>query len=129
MENDKKQILLIDDDEEMRSLLADFLTEEGYDADAVEKGFYALKKILVKRFDLIITDIRMPTFSGLDILPELKRRQPDTPVIVITAFGGEAVYLKVLSRGADAYLEKPIQLHELKTLIQEMILAKERTKA
>jgi DNA-binding response OmpR family regulator len=125
MESDKKHILVIEDDEEMRSLLADFLTEEGYEADAVEKGIFALKKVLVKRFDLIITDIRMPTFSGLDILPELKRHQPNVPVIVITAFGGEAVYLKALSRGADAYLEKPIQLQNLKTLIQEVILSKQ----
>ena len=128
MEDNKKHILVIEDDEEMRSLLADFLKEEGYEADAVEKGIYALKKILAEQFDLIITDIRMPTFSGLDILPELKRRQPNTPVIVITAFGGEAVYYKALSRGADAYLEKPIQLHELRKLLQEMILTKERAR-
>jgi DNA-binding response OmpR family regulator len=121
MESNKKNVLVIEDDEEMRSLLTDFLREEGYEADSVEKGTYALKKILTEHFDLIITDIRMPTFTGLDLLPELKRTQPTTPVVVITAFGGEAVYLKALSRGADAYLEKPIQLHELKTLIHEMM--------
>jgi DNA-binding response OmpR family regulator len=124
MESNKKHVLLIEDDGEMRSLLADFLREEGYEADAVEKGVYALQKVLVERFDLIITDIRMPTFSGLDILPELKKHQPNTPVIVITAFGGEAVYLKALSRGADAYLEKPIQLRKLRTVIHDMFSEK-----
>jgi DNA-binding response OmpR family regulator len=124
MESNKKHILVIEDDGEMRSLLADFLTEEGYEAEAVEKGVYALQKVLAERFDLIITDIRMPTFSGLDILPELKKHQPNAPVIVITAFGGEAVCLKALSRGADAYLEKPIQLRKLRTVIHDMFSEK-----
>jgi DNA-binding NtrC family response regulator len=124
MEKGKKQILVIEDDEEMKCLLADFLRDEGFEARAVEKGFYALKEILIERFDLIITDIRMPTFSGLDLLPEFKKHQPKTPVIVITAFGGEAVHLKALSKGADAYLEKPVELHHLRKLIDEMISEK-----
>jgi DNA-binding response OmpR family regulator len=120
------KILVIDDDEEMRSLLKDFAEEEGYEADSVEKGTYALKKLITESFDLIITDIRMPGFSGLEILPELKKLQPTTPIVVITAFGGEEVYHKALSRGADAYLEKPVHLSKLRKLIHEMTSSKEK---
>jgi DNA-binding NtrC family response regulator len=125
MEQSKKRILIIEDDDEMRSLLKDFIEEEGYEADSVEKGTYAIRKLMTDPFDLIITDIRMPGYSGLEILPELKRLQPRIPIIVITAFGSEEVYRKALSRGANAYLEKPIQFYKLKELIQEIISTKE----
>jgi DNA-binding NtrC family response regulator len=125
MGNDKKRILIIEDDDEMRSLLKDFIEGEGYEADSVEKGTYAFRKLITESFDLIITDIRMPGYSGLEILPELKRLQPGIPIVVITAFGSEEVYRKALSRGAHAYLEKPIHFHKLKELIQEIISTEE----
>src|SRR4030066_2034125 len=126
MDHFKKRILIIEDDDEMRSLLKDFVLAEGYEADSVEKGTYAFKKLMTESFALIITDIRMPGFSGLEILPELKKFQPDTPIVVITAFGGEGVHLKALERGADAYLEKPIHFHKLKELIYDIISSKGR---
>lgn len=124
--NRNVKILVIEDDEEMRSLLKDFIEEEGYEADSVEKGTYAFRKLTTESFDLIITDIRMPGYSGLEILPELKRLQPGVPVVVITAFGSEEVYRKALIRGAAAYLEKPIHFHKLKELIHEIISSKEK---
>ena len=99
MGSDKKRILIIEDDDEMRSLLKDFVLAEGYEADSVEKGTSAFKRLMTESFDLIITDIRMPGFSGLEIIPGLKKFLPDTPIIVITAFGGEEVYLKSLEEG------------------------------
>jgi DNA-binding NtrC family response regulator len=120
------KILIIEDDDEMRSLLKDFVEEEGFEADSVEKGISAFKKLMTESFDLIITDIRMPGYSGLDILPELKRLQPEIPIVVITAFGSEEVYRKALSRGANAYLEKPIHFHKLKELIYDIISSKGR---
>ena len=126
MGSGKKRILIIEDDEEMRSLIKDFVEEEGYEADCVEKGTYAFGKLLKEPFDLIITDIRMPGFSGLDILPDLRKLKPDVSIVVITAFGSEEVYDKALQRGANAYLEKPIQLGKLSALIHEMFSLKEK---
>ena len=122
----KKRILIIEDDEEMRSLMKDFIEEEGYEADSVEKGTYAFRKLLTEPFDLIITDVRMPGFSGLDILPDLRKLKPDVSIVVITAFGSEEVHYKALERGADAYLEKPLQLGKLSALIHEMFFLKEK---
>jgi DNA-binding response OmpR family regulator len=68
MDHFKKRILIVEDDEEMRSLLKDFIEEE-YEADSVEKGTYAFRKLMADSFALIITDIRVP--GGLDILPGL----------------------------------------------------------
>jgi len=65
-------------------------------------------------------------FSGLDILPGLKQIQPETPVVVITGFESEDAYSEARERGANAYLEKPIQLKKLGELIHEIVSSKER---
>lgn len=119
------RILIIEDDEGMRSLLKDFLEEEGYEIDSVDNGSEAFRKIVKEVYDLIVTDVRMPGLSGLDILPGIRKLQPEAPVIVITAFGDKEVYRRAFERGATAYLEKPIHLENLKNLIQKMVSSKE----
>ena len=118
------RVLIVEDDEGMRSLLKDFLEGEGYTADVANDGLEVFRKISAGAFDLVITDIRMPGLSGLDILSAIKKFQPQLPVIVITAFGGEEVYHRSLARGADGYLEKPIHFDKLRTLINDLVSAK-----
>jgi len=120
------RILIIEDDEEMRALLRDLLLEDGIEFDSAESGSEAIQKLAEEPFDLVITDIRMPGLTGLDILPGIKKLQPEACVIVITAFGSEEVRRKSFDRGATAYLEKPINMDRLKTLIQEMVSTKEK---
>jgi DNA-binding response OmpR family regulator len=122
----RKRILVVEDDAEMRSLLKDFMEQEGIEADSVEDGSQAFRKLAREKFDLVVTDIRMPGLSGLDILPGLKQIQPNIAVIAITAFGSEEVRSRALEKGADGYLEKPLQLEELKKLIHQMILTKSK---
>jgi len=123
-EKKKYRLLIIEDNKEMRSLLKDFFEEEGFEVDSVDDGAGAFPKLAQTSFDLIITDIWMAGLSGLDILPALKRINPNIPVIVITAFGSEEMRRRVMARGADAYLEKPLQLEKLKNLTQQMILSR-----
>jgi DNA-binding NtrC family response regulator len=118
--------MVIEDDEEMRSLLRDFFEEEGFETDSASNGAHALQKLTNDHFDLIITDIRMPTLTGLDILARIKRLKPGTPVIVITAFGSDEVYRKSLERGATACLEKPVHFDQLRTLIHDVVSVKEK---
>ena len=120
------RILVIEDDEEMRSLLKDFLSDEGYEADSAHNGSEALLRLARDLFDLVITDLRMPGLTGFDILSAIKKLELGMPVIVITAFGGEEVYRRSMARGADGYLEKPIHFQKLKGLIQELVSSKEK---
>ena len=120
MGHDKKRILVIEDDEEMRALLKDFFTEEGFETDSVSNGSEAFRKLVKESFALVITDIRMPGLTGLDILPGIRKLQPEVPIIVITAFGSEEIRDRAMARGATSYLEKPIHFHNLRTLIHEM---------
>ena len=123
MGHDKKRILVIEDDEEMRALLKDFFLEEGLETDSVSNGSEAFRKLVKESFILVITDIRMPGLTGLDILPGIRKLQPEVPIIVITAFGSEEIRQRVLERGATAYLEKPIHLDQLRTLIDQVVLS------
>ena len=124
MNNDKKRILIVEDDEEMRSLLKDFIEAEGFETDSASNGSEAFRKLAKESFDLIITDVRMPGLTGLDILPGVRKLQPEASIIVITAFGSEEVCRRAFERGATAYLEKPIHLSKLRTVIREMALRK-----
>ena len=128
MNNHKKRILVVEDDEEMRSLLKDFFEEEGFEIDSVSNGSEAFRILVRELFDLVITDIRMPGLTGLDILPGIKKLQPEAPIIVITAFGSEEVHRRAIERGATAYLEKPLHFHELKTMIHEIISSKAKNR-
>jgi len=122
--NSVVRILIIEDDEEMRSLLEDVLGEEGFKTESVSNGSEGLRKVTKEPFDLILTDIRMPGLTGLDILPAIKRLQPEASVIVITAFGNEEIHRRSVEKGAAGYLEKPIHMDKLKTLVHEMVSSK-----
>ena len=122
--NSVVRILIIEDDEEMRSLLEDVLGEEGFMTEAVSNGSDGLRKVTKESFDLILTDIRMPGLTGLDILPVIRSLRPEAPVIVITAFGNEEIHRRSVEKGAAGYLEKPIHMDKLKTLVHEMVSSK-----
>lgn len=125
MNNEKGRILIIEDDEEMRSLLEDYLEEESFETKSVGNGSEAFRILVREIFDVVITDIRMPGLTGLDIIPGVRKLQPDTSIIVITAFGSEEVHQKAIQRGADSYLEKPLRFQELRRMIHELLSSKE----
>lgn len=122
-------ILIIEDDEEMSSLLKDFLEADGFETDSVSNGADAFRELAKKFFDLVITDIRMPGLTGLDIIPGIKKLQPEVSIIVVTAFGSEEVRRRALERGASGYLEKPIHFNKLKMTIEKVVSQKKHENA
>jgi CheY-like chemotaxis protein len=118
------RIMIIEDDEQMRSLMKDFLEEEGFETDSASGGLEGLRILSDGHFDLVITDIRMPGLTGLDILPTIRRLKPEIPIIVVTAYGGDEVRRRCLARGATAYFEKPIHLSQLRAVIGEKVSRK-----
>ena len=123
--NNTTHLLIVEDDEEMRSLLKEFLEEDGFEMEYARNGSDALREILKKPFDLIVTDIGMPGLTGLDILPEMKKLQPGASIIVMTSFANEEVCRRSMEKGASGYLEKPIHIKRLKALIYELLSAKQ----
>ena len=121
------KILLIDDDEPVLSNLCYFLRDKKYDVTTASDGFEGLKLFEndQQRFDLVITDIVMPKISGIGLISILKKKYPDTPVIVITGWGEYPEAFATESQ-ADKVLSKPFGLTELEDAINELISSKKQ---
>ncbi|HEY5648506.1 MAG TPA: response regulator [Nitrospiria bacterium] len=114
-----RRILVIEDDEEVQALLKDEFSDEGCRVLQAVNGEEAKRLIEEGMFDLVITDLRFPKGEGLDMLPMVKSRNPEIPVIVITAFGEAKTREEAFQRGADRFLSKPFRTKELKAAVQE----------
>ncbi len=126
-----ERILIVDDEDGMRRLLSRVLTREGYETSAVANGAEALRLVASERFDLVVTDIKMPEMDGLQLLAELKEYEPSLPIIVITAYGTIENAVQALRSGAYDYIAKPFENDEIKLTVakafeRERLLAENR---
>lgn len=112
------KILAIDDDSIIRTLLSNSLTKAGFTVITASDGESGLRKAATEKPDIVITDYQMPGLSGLDVLNELKKTQPGTPVILLTAHGDVALTIKSIQMGAYDFIEKPIQMQEVLEIIK-----------
>jgi DNA-binding NtrC family response regulator len=108
----------VDDDPDMRALLTDVLSDEGYAVEQVANGAEALIRLRTESFAAIVLDKNMPGLSGLDLLPGLRTICPETPVILITAFGDVSTYMEAMEKGAFEYIFKPFRMEELLRALQ-----------
>jgi DNA-binding NtrC family response regulator len=120
-------ILIVDDDPEMRALLGEFLSQDGYSVEEAATGAEALIRLRTECFSAIVIDKNMPGLSGLDLLPGLRTICPETPVVLITAFGDAATYLEALEKGAYEYLFKPFRMEELLQVLRRALPSREPT--
>lgn len=112
--DDKKRILIADDDESIRGLLRSFLESEGYSTSEVKTGRDVIPAINKNPPDVVIMDLRMPGMSGLDVLDQMKRLHiEDIPVLTMTAYGTSNVAIEAIQRGAYDYVTKPFELDDL----------------
>jgi DNA-binding NtrC family response regulator len=111
------RVLVVDDEESQRTVLAGFLRKRGYDVVIAASADDALAAAAAHHVDVVVTDVRMPGLSGVDLLDELRRRNPEVPVVLITAFGTVATAVDAMKRGAADYLTKPIDLGELELVL------------
>jgi DNA-binding NtrC family response regulator len=114
------RIIVIDDEESQRNLLAGYLKRKGHSVRQAESGPMALSLLSDKGAEVAITDMRMPEMDGLTLLKEIKKFYPETEVIVITAFATVESAVEAMKAGATDYLIKPINLEQL-TLILDKI--------
>lgn len=114
-------ILVVDDDPEMRALLLDVLSNEGYEVVEAKDGTEAVLALRARKFDVILMDKNMPGPSGLDLLPGFRRVCPWSPIIMMTAFGDVPSYMEAVEKGAVEYLFKPFRMEELKAAIAKAL--------
>jgi two-component system, NtrC family, response regulator AtoC len=108
-----RSVLVVDDEADIRSLLTDLLTEEGYAVSTAETGATALEAIAAGLPDLVMMDVQLPDQDGIALLRQLKRERPELEVIVMTAFGGSSTAIKAMEHGAYDYVTKPFEIEDL----------------
>ena len=111
-------LLLVEDKNELRAMLRKALERSGYAVDEAPDGTAAIQKVRARRYLLVITDLKMPGASGLEVLRETKRADAAIPVILLTAFGSVEEAVTAMKEGAFDFLQKPVDLDHLKLLVQ-----------
>ena len=109
-------LLLVEDKNELRAMLRKALERAGYTVDEAPDGAAAIRKVRERRYLLVITDLKMPGASGLDVLRESKSADATIPVILLTAFGSVEEAVSAMKEGAFDFLQKPVDLDHLKLL-------------
>jgi two-component system response regulator PilR (NtrC family) len=116
-----KRILVVDDEQSMRELLAIMLRKDGFDVVAAESRAQAAAVLARGPVDLIVTDVKLPDGDGIEILRHVKAAAPETVVIVMTAFGSTETAVAALKLGAYDYLIKPFDVDELKIVVRNAL--------
>jgi DNA-binding NtrC family response regulator len=119
MKKNEKKILIIDDDEELRSNLVEILTDSGYYTETACNGEEALQKI-TSGFDVVLLDFMMPGMNGLEVLAELNKVSP-AKVIMITAFATTDNAVSAIKSGASDYVSKPFMIDNLLATIKRVL--------
>lgn len=111
-----RHCLLVDDNSAFAENVAEILRDEGAEVTVCNSGLDALERAKTKRFDVLVTDMRMPVMNGVVLVHEIRRIDQDLPVIVVSAFAGEADLSEARNEGVLAILPKPVSIPQLLTL-------------
>ncbi len=123
------RILVVDDEPAVRDVLGKLLRETGYEAETAADGVEALRMIRARAPDLVVTDIRMPEASGIEVCLEVKRLDPTLPVLLLSGEGDEAIISAGFQAGADDYLVKPWRGGELLAKVRRHLSDSARARA
>lgn len=124
----KKTIMVVDDEEKVCWAFEQFLNEEGYDVIIASNAQEAISKLKEENPDLVIMDVRMPGIDGIEALSEMKSIDPDTYVIIMTAYGDMQTAIRAMQAGAFDYIIKPIDLDQVHVVIQKALKSKEQSR-
>ncbi|HUK30316.1 MAG TPA: sigma-54 dependent transcriptional regulator [Candidatus Acidoferrum sp.] len=116
-ESAMEPILLVEDKSELRAMLRKALERAGYAVDDAADGIEAVTKIRARRYLMVLTDLKLPGRSGIEILRESKQSDPSIPVILITAYGSIEEAVTAMKDGAFDFIQKPVDLDHLKLLV------------
>src|SRR5271170_5158031 len=120
-EVERGKILVVDDEPDIRESLEFLLSNENYRVDLAANATEGLKRLETSAYDLVLLDLMMPDKSGMQVLEEIRARDSETPIFMITAYGSVQVAVDALKRGANDYFPKPWDNEKLLIEIERMI--------
>ena len=118
---DKSRILVVDDEEALRTVLSNELAGEGYEVESASDGDEAISKVQNKKFDLLLLDIKMPRVDGFEVLRFIKKTYPAVKVIMLTGFADLKNAIESKKLGAEDFVSKPYDLVDLLTTIERVL--------
>ena len=123
------RILVVDNDADIRALLSELLSEEGYEVTTASGGRQAISILDQDRFDLIITDIMMPEVNGMEVLLAARQIDPECPVIMITGYPSAETIERLTTLGASDYITKPFSADMIKQTVRKFLELKNSNRA
>ena len=118
------KILVVDDEDIVRTSCSRTLVPEGYDVRLAKNGVEGLQMAAEERFDLVLTDLKMPDMDGIDVLRNIKEKWPETHVIIVTGYQTVDTAVKAIKLGASNYIEKPFTPDALLSAVTEALAGK-----
>ena len=117
----QKKLLIVDDEDDLRYLMAEYFYEQNFNVSLAADGQEALEMYTNQSYDLIVTDVRMPKMNGLQLLKAIKTNNPKFPVILMTGFELSKSDIANIRYPADAYITKPFQMDYMKRIIDTLL--------
>jgi len=117
----RPRLLVVEDEPLIRNTLAEFLEQEGFVVDTAADGSQALKLAEDRAYDLVLSDIQMPGMDGVEMVERLQQRNPETFVVLVTAYGTVETAVEAFKRGAHDYLLKPLRFDEVAAKVRNLL--------
>jgi len=114
-------MLIVDDEEDILIFLSHHFNKNGFDVTTSLDGSIGLSEFKKKKFDIVITDIRMPNMDGIEMCGEIKKQDDTTPIIILTAVTDDYKILHAMRTGASQFVDKPIKLDELTDIVNNLV--------
>jgi DNA-binding NtrC family response regulator len=121
MGNTNQRILIVEDEAPMCELLMSFFSEKGYKVNSAQNGEEAIARLAEQDFALVVTDIKLPGMSGLELLARIRLEWPEVAVVIMTAFSSISSAVEAMKLGAEDYIGKPFQLDELVITVEKAL--------
>ncbi|MEO8168261.1 MAG: response regulator [bacterium] len=118
---EKRRILVVDDEDALRTVLSAELNSEGYEVGTAADGTEAVSELLKMKYDLVLLDIKMPNMNGFEVLKVIKEKHPGTRVIMLTGFADLKNAIESKKLGAEDFVSKPYDLVDLLTTIDRVM--------
>ena len=115
------KILIVDDNPNMSNLLAEMLEVFDYESKTASDGLEALNELEADKYAMVITDMRMPNMTGLELLEEVKSRYPKVPVVLISGYSSGEIESEALNLKADGFLGKPLMMSDIEKLLNSLL--------
>jgi len=120
---DSPAVLVVDDDAAVSRVLGALLTQAGFQATLASSGEQALNVLAARPIDAVVTDLKMPGLSGLELLGRVQEQWPEIPVVLITAHGTVATAVEAMKKGAADFVQKPFDREEILYVVKKALAA------